>query len=377
MDLKLYITFDCTYDCSFCKKNSDEQSQPGNNGASAMTGELGRKAVDFALQNTIEEKKDIMLSFWGGEPLLGFPVLKRISDYAADLGEKNNKRVFFSVVTNGKIIDSEITDFLKHHSFSVIIHLTDEFFAAGIHEFPDEFKDNYSQFLAIDREPVFRLTLTPGNVNKLYEIVEALVNMGAKDITTEIGNYWDWTEQDIEALNRVYDQLTDFYLEKLRKGEDISLNDIDVRLNNLIRPRRYKYCGAGINEVAVTPDGNIYACLLRNGKFKVNPIGHIDKGFDQEERNKYINYMPIHKESCKGCSLLSACLHDCPVVNFHTTENMNAAPLLLCEREKGLIKNATKFGNLLYQENNHLFMKRFYSGYPEPGGKEGGKEKDG
>ena len=67
--------------------------------------------------------KDIYISFYGGEPLLEFDLIKEVVFFSEALARDDGKDVKFSMTTNGTLLTDEIIHFLVEHRFSVVVSL--------------------------------------------------------------------------------------------------------------------------------------------------------------------------------------------------------------------------------------------------------------
>ena len=142
--LSLEVTEKCNFQCTYCLFNLPD-SGVVYQGTRDMSWETARAAIDDYLQHRIasrptveagEEVTDHLTSrhpikssdhilegfigFYGGEPLLNFPLIKRCTEYALD---KAKSKIFFSITTNGYLLKGDIADFLAEHNFSVAVSL--------------------------------------------------------------------------------------------------------------------------------------------------------------------------------------------------------------------------------------------------------------
>lgn len=129
----------------------------------------------------------------------------------------------------------------------------------------------------------------------------------AKRINLFIKDMQKWSEEDFNnyqaALQGVSQIVIDQYSE-----HDFSLQ-INILTDRLFSGDIAKDCRAGINSVALAPNGKFYICPAF---FMTNPemcIGSIDKGIDETKKNHYFrNASAI----CNSCNALACqrCLHD-------------------------------------------------------------------
>ena len=59
--------------------------------------------------------------FFGGEPLLNFTLIKETVKYAIERVKESNKKINFSITTNGTLFNDEVIEYLNEHSFVVLV----------------------------------------------------------------------------------------------------------------------------------------------------------------------------------------------------------------------------------------------------------------
>jgi uncharacterized protein len=101
--LTLNVTQECNLRCKYCYVE-----KPGP--IPFMSEKTARKAVDFILG--FDDMVKFGISFYGGEPLLNFPVVKSTIEYASKEAEKRGlPKVKYHLNTNGTLITDEIIGF--------------------------------------------------------------------------------------------------------------------------------------------------------------------------------------------------------------------------------------------------------------------------
>jgi len=73
-----------------------------------MTIELAKKALFFLHSHSIDSEF-IAISFYGGEPLLEFNLIKEIVKEAEELFK--GKDILYNITTNGSLISDEVASF--------------------------------------------------------------------------------------------------------------------------------------------------------------------------------------------------------------------------------------------------------------------------
>ena len=104
--LYLFLTQTCNLRCVYCYGEGGEYGERG-----VMSEATALAAVDWLLANSFEEKS-VRISFFGGEPLLNFPLLQRVVAYAKDEAALRGKEVRFAVITNASLLTDEIVAYI-------------------------------------------------------------------------------------------------------------------------------------------------------------------------------------------------------------------------------------------------------------------------
>src|SRR5208337_3377046 len=85
-----------------------------------MSEETACRAVDWLIANSKNTEK-VSICFFGGEPLLNFPVMKKTVAYSKEKAAEKGKQVTFSITTNGSLLNDEIISFLKNEKINPLI----------------------------------------------------------------------------------------------------------------------------------------------------------------------------------------------------------------------------------------------------------------
>ena len=134
--LVLGITERCNLNCAYCCFSGKFVGQRMH-GNRTMSFEIAKKAItDFLDQKSTNTNDLYLLSFYGGEPLLEFDLLKNCVEFAKNRARESGKQVGFSVTTNGTLLDDAAVDFLVENEFLILISL----------DGPQESHDRYRVF---------------------------------------------------------------------------------------------------------------------------------------------------------------------------------------------------------------------------------------
>jgi uncharacterized protein len=117
--LILNVTEQCNFRCSYCVFGGKYQHHRTHSDK-AMTWEVARRAIDEFLSHS-GSSETRAISFYGGEPLLNFPLVKRCVEYVRH--NNPDPKVGFAMTTNGYLLRHEIARFLADEEFAMTISL--------------------------------------------------------------------------------------------------------------------------------------------------------------------------------------------------------------------------------------------------------------
>ena len=151
----LCVTERCNLRCDYCCYSGRHPNHRTHKNRS-MTWETAIKAVDQILHSRQILTNRCAVTFYGGEPLLEFELIRQVVRYTKAEAEKIGKKTAFSLTTNGTLLDDEKVDFLVENNFLVMISL----------DGPQEAHDRYRVF-AGSREGSFEVAIR--NVERFAE----------------------------------------------------------------------------------------------------------------------------------------------------------------------------------------------------------------
>ena len=85
-----------------------------------MTTETAMAAVDWLMENSLDAKT-VHVGFFGGEPLMNFPLIQQVVAYAKEQAAKRGKEVRFNMTTNGSLLTKKIVTFIKQEKINPLI----------------------------------------------------------------------------------------------------------------------------------------------------------------------------------------------------------------------------------------------------------------
>ena len=117
--LIIELTGNCNLRCKYCIYNDFYEGNRNFN-TSNIDFETARKAIDYVFAH--RDPEHLAITFYGGEPLLNFSVMKQCIDYCLDRYESDN--LSFSFTTNLTLMTEEIAEYLaKVPRMSILVSI--------------------------------------------------------------------------------------------------------------------------------------------------------------------------------------------------------------------------------------------------------------
>ena len=107
------LTEKCNLNCSYCYIEAGCQKK------GMMDEKIAIQIVNEYLEMHKEDNLPLNYAFHGGEPLLNFDIMKKVTEYA----KPYRNRLNLSIQTNGTLINDEIAEFLKDNNIDIGISI--------------------------------------------------------------------------------------------------------------------------------------------------------------------------------------------------------------------------------------------------------------
>ena len=306
--------------------------------------------VDFMYANTPEDER-IDVAFFGGEPLLQFDLIRRITDLIENHPRYDSGRLELSVVTNGTVFSTKIADFIRRH------HMVFGISCDGPPEVQDYFRrfaDNRPSSNIVEETIVAAVSSLPAvMVNSVYHpdtlihlpvAVDYLFSLGLRRIHLNPDYSAPWTSREIAQLPKIYAAIGRQFVNYYLRDTPCYISLIDAKIAVILRDGYHtaERCRMGRGEYAFSPNGNIYPCerLIEDGEENGHTIGHVDRGLDLT--NLACNRAAGGKKNtqCVTCSINAYCMNWCGCSNFMATGYYNRVGAFLCASEKAAVQTA-------------------------------------
>jgi uncharacterized protein len=347
--LCLHVAHDCNLSCRYCFA-----SQGNFNGERLlMDRETAHRAVDFLIEKS-GKRHSIEIDFFGGEPLLNFPLVKDTVEYGKKRAEEAGKDIRFTLTTNAVALDRDTAEYLDENMYNVVLSLD------GRPEVNDRMRcfgdgtgsygvivDNIRGFVQRreNRSYFVRGTFTRENLDFSKDVLH-IADLGIKEISVEPvvagpEEPYSIREQDLDTVLCEYDKLFDECLNRAGTPDEFSFYHFRVNLyNGPCAIKRLSGCGAGNQYLAVTPEGDLYPChqFVGDRAFLMGNVfdGELDRGISAAFRDAHV----YNKEDCRDCWARLWCSGGCHANCYKAAGSIRKNYRVGCVMEKKRIECA-------------------------------------
>ena len=318
--LILHLTDACNLNCRYCYHTEGDLKK---NKKKVMGLKVACRSVDYLLDHA-GQLEEVVLVFFGGEPLLNFGVIPEVVDYASQKAAEMGKKINFAITTNGTLLSEEIIAFFQDESIGVTVSI-DGF--ARVHDRYRRFADGTPTYEAMmpkikrllthsSKKPaVARVTLVenPGRVPQILDHLLGLgfVEVGFAPVTTGHPDY-QLSSHDMDLLLGEFQSLSQKFLSAAKERKFYGFSNIIDMLVSLHQGDVMNFpCGAGLGLFSVDPEGQLYLCQRFTGQDEFC-MGDIFKGFNQEKLETFRDQAEIsNKADCRRCWVRTICTGGC------------------------------------------------------------------
>jgi uncharacterized protein len=361
----LCTTLRCNLACTYCYVSK-------NNATMSLA--TARRALDFIFCHA-PPNRNIEVGFFGGEPLLEFPLLQNITDLVESHPSYDPARISLTLTTNGTIFSDAIATFLKAHAFKVCISCDGPPHVQNFFRRTPEGKDTAP---VVERTLLAaQQALSPVLVNVVYhpqtfhylpETLDYLSGLGLRYIFLNPDYSARWTPLEAAELPVIYRAVADRYITWYLKDDPHFVSLIDAKITVLIRGGYHplERCQMGVGELTVTPDGGLYPCerLIGSGSGGPYRIGSIEHGLDLSRLAGQCAPGGSLNAECNDCSMKDCCMNWCGCSNIFLTGYYNRVGPFLCASERAAIQIALEVYTTLERQLGPVFLHHL-AGVPQ------------
>ncbi|MCC8147666.1 radical SAM protein [Akkermansia sp.] len=380
INLTLCLTHDCNLRCGYC--------YAGRKRPVSMSVETAFRSIDFGLEQARKEGKalgrqpEILIGFFGGEPLLEWDLLRKCRKYAEKEALRSGIRLKWTLTTNMTLLTEERVAWLMEKGFRLGLSLDGNAAMHGVwRKYPDGRNSHGDCAAALEwfkgREHRADLicVVNPLNVRHLADSVRWMGETCGLDIMLNPDFGARWTEEALETLSSAYEEIGREVLRSYQAGRPLTLNVIQSKIAAYVKGgyEACEMCTLGEREIAVAVSGNMYPCarLVGNDDNESLRMGNVWTGEDWKKKMTLSAARGNKNPKCFFCPLRPRCLQWCGCVNYVTSGRTDWVGEFTCFHERLSIRVADDVAETLWEERNPWFIREFYSGtLPAAGGEE-------
>lgn len=347
--LTINVTQICNLKCTYCAAGGD--------------GTYGSPQTKINVEATLPQLKYFLakvpdnsyfrITFLGGEPLLYPDGIQEIANYVRLMTVGRNIEPFFSIVTNGTLINDKTLAILKNIRAKVTVSIDGP---ASINDKVRPAKDG-SGSTSLVIEGLRNLAEIKDSLSGPL-IVHGVFDRGNMDLVAAYNFYrtlsvdrYEFTyavqENDSESSKLFVEQMSQIAAQAFTSGGETELRKIGMydqyfsALDN--QQQTENYCGAGKSYLMVDAKNNLYACPWDVG----NKSEQVGSGtiIDQERLDSYAAPL-IEKNNCQSCWARFLCGGGCMFVHKQATGSKNRKDEQFCNRTRSLITTTLKYYKL-------------------------------
>jgi len=346
----LHLCHDCNLRCKYCFAGTGDF---GTGKRSMLDVETGRKAVDFLIEAS-GPRRNLDIDFFGGEPLLNWPVVVALTDYCEKKAAETGKDIRLTITTNAVLLDDEKTEFINRHFKNCVLSIDGRPEVhdrmrpdAGRHGSYDRVAAHIRSFVAArgDREYYLRGTYTHNNLDFSEDVLH-LATLGSQvsiePVVSPDGSGYEIRPEDVNVLEAEYEKLA-LKMDQLNQaGEGFNFFHFMIDLSGgPCALKRLKGCGVGTEYCAVTPDGDIYPChqFVGESQFRMGSVlredgDQLPVGLDHQVQDQFKNLLVPDKPACRSCWARYFCSGGCAANAWHASGQVDGIYETGCALQK-------------------------------------------
>ena len=348
--LILGITSSCNFKCRYCQQAEGKLLSSKK----MMMKKTAFESIDFLYEHS-KDAFEVAITFYGGEPLLNFELIKSTVCYSVE--KFRTKNVVFNMTTNASLMNEEMIDFLVENKFMILISLDGDegmqnkhrkYLESGKGTFDSVWKnvlyirEKYPEYFSsnISFNAVILQDENPENVIRFFaenNIPEASVTIRRADMSGI-----DYYASPLSLKTVSYDDIL-----KIKMYN----NSLEHYSNKKNIPPIWHHsgpCVPAVRRLFVNADGEFFPCE----KIDSDPscrIGTLSDGIDIEKAAEILNIGRLSQQECKSCWAIRFCT--------------------MCVKnciDSGSWSRSMKLENCELQKKNALaFLKKYTESYKE------------
>jgi uncharacterized protein len=370
--LVMNITNQCNLSCTYCYEFGADKIATPSGKPKYMDLETAKASVDFLLRES-KDRQAVHITFFGGETLMNFKLLREVVVYAREQVALQGRTVDFSLTTNATLLTAEIISFLADNAIGVTVSMDGP---ADLQDKRRVYKNGRGSYARIEprlraliaghrtRAITARVTLTDGvtDVLRIYRHLKddlGFHEVGFAPVTSSGEQSYSVNDEDMVGVLEQFQALAREWLEYALQGRMHGFSNVSETIGELVKGVNKSHpCGAAIGLVGVSPGGDISPCH-RFTDADTHSLGHISTGIDKAKQEDFLNRGHVGaKYDCQKCWARPLCAGGCHHEAFVRYGDTGHANLHYCDWIRQWTDTCLRIYGALAAHNPE-FLERF------------------
>lgn len=310
---RIYLTILPTMMCNFACPYCYQQDQF----AGKMTAETEEHVTSFVRGLVNKSSQYLKVVWYGGEPLLALPLIKRLSRSFLSLCQEHDVEYVGAVITNGYLLTGEVAAELGELGVRAAQVTVDG--PKRIHDSRRMLKGGGSTFDRIMGNLLeahkhiaitVRVNVDAENIDSLEELSVYLRSTGLADNLTV---YYERVGPTPRYEEPCFRTEYEFGVHAVQPYHHMVAEGLNPLLQ--ISPRDDLCVADKVYGFVINYDGSVYKCwadLDSVEEMQDMRLGHVDGALDAGLFTRWLSMAPWDDPECLACKMLPACLGGCP-----------------------------------------------------------------
>jgi uncharacterized protein len=358
------LTEGCNLACDYCFTWSKHKRR-------VIDKWMVKRIIDFWLPQT-DPKEQAQLSWWGGEPLLEWNLIKSSTEYAQRKAKDLGKKIIFGGTTNGVLYTPDKVEWTVKNDSLFLVSLDGVKASHDLHrKCPDgsgtwdTVVKNVREALKIVPNLKVRASFGPDTMQYFYEsILFFFEDLGLQDVAFSAVYEGEWTERTWETMEEQFTKATQYAVKRMKEGKPCVLKHLNDEACASFEYNPQNPCGAGSGYMAWSVDGYGFPChrfnkhgITTEERAKLptiiaRPTEDSFEWVNPEWKKSFSTFKDNPPEKCKTCEIYgkSICNGGCYAVNHDFTGDIKNPPEVMCRYNKVQNKVGKLFHDLASKE---------------------------
>ncbi len=348
-NLTFIVTDDCNFNCAYCVQKKEKKT---------ISNACIKKAVDFFYPFFKTDEK-VHCGFYGGEPLMAYDRVKYAAQLVLEKNKTGNKKIEFSLTTNGTLLTDKMLDFFNQNHFALMLSFD------GLAQELGRKKGTLKKMVRVVKQiqdyPEIDFDInsvfTPDTISRFSESLRFLIELEGPEITFNLSTMEEWKPPHLAVLKKELERLVDFLVLYYKKTGRIPVKNFQAPVPG---PGVFR-CSAGSEHMAVTPEGKVWGCFLFHDYFKTREASSQYRDFyfgtltdfivNYESRYPGIaahyselrqDFFQVEEHFCFLCRDVKSCMV-CPVNAAYSSGSLGKISCRQCQLNKIQLKARGSF----------------------------------